>query len=155
MYYYSLKPTKDNRNKKADTASYNMTLSSYFIFRIKTIQIEEEQSEKLTNNMKFLIFLAVTLGTLVTGLDSVSFEINGGGVQLELLWFRLYSFRQCSRLFTLILLFVAFSCPYTSAAHIPPQNVVLNSLVFLLILFYLKVSASIQIVKTSCNNQEI
>lgn len=69
--------------KKADTENYNMTLSSSFIFRIKTIQIEEEQREKLTNNMKLLIFLAVTLGTLVTGLDSVSFEINGGGVHLD------------------------------------------------------------------------
>lgn len=27
--------------------------------------------------MKLLIFLAVTLGTIVTGLDSVSFEIKG------------------------------------------------------------------------------
>lgn len=34
---------------------------------------------KLTNNMKLLIFFTVTLGTLVMGLDSVSFEINGGG----------------------------------------------------------------------------
>lgn len=78
-----LKPTEHNRNKKADTASYNMTLSSSFIFRIKIIQIEEERSEKLTNNMKLLIFFTVTLGTLVMGLDSVSFEINGGGVHLE------------------------------------------------------------------------
>lgn len=64
------------RQQKADTASYNMLLS-FFLFRIKTK--EEEQSEKLTNAMKLFIFLSVTLGTLVTGLDSVSFEINEGG----------------------------------------------------------------------------
>lgn len=63
-------------SKKADAASNNMTLSSCFIFRTKIIQIEEERSETLTSNMKLLIILTVTLGTLVTGLDSVSFEIS-------------------------------------------------------------------------------
>lgn len=60
-----------------------MTLSSSFIFRVKIIQIEEERSKKLIDNMKLLIFLTVTLGTLVMGLDSVSVEINGGEVHLE------------------------------------------------------------------------
>lgn len=45
-----------------------------FYFQNQIIQIEEEQKEKLTNNMKLLIFLTVTLGALVTGLESVSFK---------------------------------------------------------------------------------
>lgn len=74
-----LKPAEDNRSKKAGTASYDMMQSSSFIFRIKILGIEEERSETLTKNMKLLIFLTVTLGLLVTGLESVSFEINAGG----------------------------------------------------------------------------
>lgn len=150
-----LKSTDDNRSKKADTESNSMTLISSFVFRIKIIQIEEERSEKLTNNMKLLIFLAVTLGTIVTGLDSVSFEIKGVGGSLGTT-----SGFDCTSALDSIVgfwleLFLLPLCVHIHLLHMHVQEKWFWTFGFSSDSAPPKMSASVQLVKTSCNNHEI